>query len=153
MGQDPNPTRGIQAEMPVGVSAVVIGVCALGVSLYETLLMREQPRAAVLPILELGWFFYLAPETQGTDGWRLSFSAENVGIGPRVLDYVVTVDGEPQATWGEAIRTLQREYTPAAESSSHSEQTHHICGLKNAVFEKKVHEKYEKDSNKRQDNP
>ena len=39
MTEEPNRTRGIQAEMLVGVSAVVIGVCALGVSLYETSLM------------------------------------------------------------------------------------------------------------------
>ena len=49
MTEEPNRTRGIQAEMLVGVSAVVIGVCALGVSLYETSLMREQQRAAVCP--------------------------------------------------------------------------------------------------------
>ena len=107
MTEEPNRTRGIQAEMLVGVSAVVIGVCALGVSLYEASLMREQQRAAVLPILELGRSFYLTPEDEGTEEWRLSFSAENVGIGPaRIVDFVVTVDGEPQATWGEAMRTL-----------------------------------------------
>jgi hypothetical protein len=49
MTEEPNRTRGIRAEMLVGVSAVVIGVCALGVSLYEASLMREQQRAAVLP--------------------------------------------------------------------------------------------------------
>jgi hypothetical protein len=107
MTQKPNGTRGIQPEMLVGVSAVVIGVCALGVSLYEASLMREQQRAAVLPILELGRSFYLTPEDEGTEKWRLSFSAENVGIGPaRIVDFVVTVDGKPQATWGEAIRTM-----------------------------------------------
>jgi hypothetical protein len=37
----------------------------------------------------------------------LSFSAENVGIGPaRIVDFVVTVDGQPQATWGEAMRSI-----------------------------------------------
>src|SRR5688572_6700428 len=102
MTEEPSRTRGIRAEMLVGV-----GVCALGVSLYEASLMREQQRAAVLPILELGRSFYLTPEDEGTEEWRLSFSAENVGIGPaRIVDFVVTVDGEPQATWGEAMRTL-----------------------------------------------
>jgi len=106
MTEEPSRTRGIRAEMLVGVSAVVIGVCALGVSLYEASLMREQQRAAVLPILELGRSFYLTPEDEDTEEWRLSFSAENVGIGPaRIVDFVVTVDGEPQATWGEAMRT------------------------------------------------
>ena len=36
MTEERNRTRGIRAEMLVGVSVVVIGVCALGVSLYET---------------------------------------------------------------------------------------------------------------------
>jgi hypothetical protein len=93
--------------MLVGVSAVVIGVCALGVSLYEASLMREQQRAAVLPILELGRSFYVTPEDEGTEKWHLSFSAENVGIGPaRIVEFVVTVDGKPQPTWGEAIRAM-----------------------------------------------
>ncbi len=50
--------KGIQAEMVVAVSAVFIGVCALAVSLYETKLMREEQRASVLPIVELGRSYY-----------------------------------------------------------------------------------------------
>ena len=38
--------------MLVGGSAVLIGVCALGVSLYEASLMREEQRAAVIPLVE-----------------------------------------------------------------------------------------------------
>lgn len=38
--------RRLHPEMLVGISAVVIGVCALGVSLYETSLMRSEQRAA-----------------------------------------------------------------------------------------------------------
>ena len=43
----------IHAEMLVGVSGIVIGICALGISLYETSLMREEQRAAIMPLLEL----------------------------------------------------------------------------------------------------
>src|SRR5262245_60459921 len=107
MTEEPNRTHGIRAEMLVGVSALVTGICALGVSLYQASLMREEQRAAVLPILELGRSFYLTPEDQGTEQWRLSFNAQNVGIGPaRIVDFVITVDGKPQATWGKAMRTL-----------------------------------------------
>ena len=35
---------GLTSEMIVAVSAVIVGVCALGVSLYETNLMREEQR-------------------------------------------------------------------------------------------------------------
>ena len=50
---DDHHRRKANPEMLVGVSPVMIGVCALAVSLYEAGLMREQQRAAVLPILEL----------------------------------------------------------------------------------------------------
>lgn len=99
--------RGLQAEMMVGVSAVVIGVCAVAVSLYETSLMREEQRAAVLPLLELGRSYFINPESRQGDKQRLILSAENVGIGPaRVLDFKVTVDGKPQPTWEKAMQAL-----------------------------------------------
>ena len=97
----------IQAEMLVGVSAVLIGVCALGVSLYETSLMREEQRAAVMPLMELGRSYSLGGSKTFNDEWRLSLHAENVGIGPaRILDFRVTVDEVPEPTWNAAIRTL-----------------------------------------------
>lgn len=107
MTDNPAPHKRIGAEMLVGLSAVVIGVCALGVSLYETKLMREEQRAAVLPLIELARSHY----TDSVDGdmskWRLSLHAENVGIGPaRVRDFIVTVDGNPYPTWGSAMREL-----------------------------------------------
>lgn len=91
--------------MLVGVSAVIIGLCALGVSLYETSLMRSEQRAAVVPILELGRSYNYSTSDPSRN--RLSFIAQNVGIGPaRVIDFRVTVDGEPHATWDSAIRIL-----------------------------------------------
>lgn len=93
--------------MLVGLSAVLIGVCALGVSLYETKLMREQQRAAVLPMLELARSHYIDGEDGDASKWRLSLHAENVGIGPaRVRDFTVTVDGEPHPTWHSAMQAL-----------------------------------------------
>jgi hypothetical protein len=98
--------RKIQAEMLVGISAVMIGVCALGVSLYEAKLMREEQRAAVLPMLELARSHYVVDEG-GTREWKLVLHAENVGIGPaRVRDFTVTVDGKPYPTWGSAMQAL-----------------------------------------------
>jgi len=95
----------IHPEMLVGISAVVIGLCALGVSLYETSLMRSEQRAAVVPILELGRSYNYSVTDPSRN--RLSFIAQNVGIGPaRVIDFRVTVDGEAYTTWDAAIRTL-----------------------------------------------
>ena len=95
----------LNAEMLVGISAVVIGVCALGVSLYEASLMRDEQRAAVVPIMELGRSYNVSSTDPSRD--RLALIAQNVGIGPaRVIDFTVTVDGEPQPTWDAAMRTL-----------------------------------------------
>lgn len=103
-----NPT-GIHPEMLVGLSAVLIGVCALAVSLYETKLMREEQRAAVIPLMELARSFYVDKNATTPDKWRLSLHAENVGIGPaRVRDFRVTVDGRPHPTWGSAMEALLR---------------------------------------------
>ena len=108
----------LTSEMLVGISAVVIGVCALFVSLYETKLMRQEQRAAVLPIIELSRSFYAADEADDSS-WRVLTVAENVGIGPaRILDFEVTVDGKPHATWRSAIQALTKTDTTIRYSQS-----------------------------------
>lgn len=95
----------IGGEMLVGISAVVIGLCALGVSLYEAALMREEQRSAVLPLLEISRSYY----TDGLDSdrWRLLINVSNVGIGPaRVRDFEVRVDGRPYSNWAAALQAL-----------------------------------------------
>lgn len=106
--------------MLVGVSAVVIGVCALGVSLYETSLMREEQRAAVIPLVELSRSFFLENGEDEGETLRLTLNLENVGIGPaRIQDFRVTVDGEPQPTWRAAMNALLGEdlSTPYVQST------------------------------------
>ena len=97
--------RKINPEMLVGVSAVVIGVCALGVSLYEAALMREEQRSAVLPLVELSRSVYTAGED--TDRWRLQINVGHMGIGPaRIADFKVSVDGVAHGNWQSAMRAL-----------------------------------------------
>lgn len=103
----------IQPEMLVGISAVVIGLCALAVSFYETKLMREEQRAAVMPLLELARSHFVDSENSEDNRTRLWLHTENVGIGPaRVLDFKVTVDGKPYPTWGAAMQALLGRNTP-----------------------------------------
>ncbi len=93
--------------MLIGISAVVIGICALGVSLYETSLMRQEQRAAVMPLLELSQSFYSEDAAKSITNFRLDLNVTNVGIGPaRVSAYQVNVDGRPQDTWAHAIGAL-----------------------------------------------
>ena len=115
MTNEKSPRGKIHPEMLVGISAVVIGLCALGVSMYETSLMREEQRAAVMPILELGRSFNVSASDPSKN--RFALLAQNVGIGPaRVLDFKVMVDGKPQLTWGATMRAL----TEADQRISHS---------------------------------
>ncbi len=105
MNSQDAPKGRIHPEMLVGISAVIIGLCALGVSLYETSLMRSEQRAAVVPILELGRSYNVSTTDPSLN--RLSFIAQNVGIGPaRVIDFRVTIDGKPYPTWDAAMRVL-----------------------------------------------
>ena len=109
----------LNPEMLVGVSAVIIGVCALAVSIYETGLMREQQRAAVIPLLELGRSYFLTGTEAEDDQPRLWLHAQNVGIGPaRVRDFRVTVDGQAKPTWDAAMRALLRRDQAVAYSQS-----------------------------------
>ena len=109
----------VHPEMLVGVSAVIIGICALGVSLYETSLMREEQRAAVMPLLELSRSYNLQKGESSSGKSRLWLQAENVGIGPaRVEDFQVTVDGKPQPTWDAAMRELIGHDSPVSYGQS-----------------------------------
>ena len=109
----------VHPEMLVGVSAVIIGICALGVSLYETSLMREEQRAAVMPLLELTRSYNLQTDESSVEKSRLWLQAENVGIGPaRVENFQVTVDGKPQPTWDAALRELIDHESPISYGQS-----------------------------------
>ncbi len=78
----------IHPGMMVGISALIIGVCAPGVSLYEAKLMREEQRAAVIPMMEPGRSYDTSASDPSKN--RLALLAQNVGIGPaRVLDFNV----------------------------------------------------------------
>lgn len=105
----------VQPEMLVGVSAVVIGICALSVSLYEVNLMREEQRAAVVPLMEIGHSYFVSSADDRGNDWQLSLHVENVGLGPaRVMDFHVMVDGLPQLTWRSAMKTLIGRDLPIA---------------------------------------
>ena len=105
--------------MLVGASAILVGVCALAVSLYETRLMREEQRAAVIPLMELSRSYFYENADAREETGRLLLQAENVGIGPaRIMDFHVTVDGVPKNTWGAAMQALTGRDEPVAYGQS-----------------------------------
>jgi hypothetical protein len=70
-------------EVFLAVAATIVSVCALGATLYQTLLMREQQHAAVWPRLELyhGW-------QRGTATPYYRLYLRNAGIGPAIIRQV-----------------------------------------------------------------
>lgn len=85
-------------------AAILIGVCALGVSVYEVRLMRTQARAEVWPIVEASSLY---------DHDSYAVSVENKGIGPALIrDVEVTVDGDPMKDWTHFYRALGGEDVP-----------------------------------------
>lgn len=97
----PAGRRRLSPEMITAVTALVIGVAAIGVSLYETTLMRQQLKGSAWPHVE-GGFSY------NEDGFR--YFLTNSGVGPARIRFAeVTVDGEPVANWQAFFERLDLE--------------------------------------------
>ncbi|MEM8485480.1 MAG: hypothetical protein AAF564_08010, partial [Bacteroidota bacterium] len=90
--------RRIQPEMIVAAAAVFVGICALGVSLYQASIMRAQQeelsiqrRAEAWPHLEFG---------KGYNTRGFQFVLVNQGIGPAKIESIqLTLDGKPYTSW------------------------------------------------------
>jgi hypothetical protein len=90
---------GLSAEMITAFTAVIIGVGAIGVSVYETTLVRQQLKGSAWPNVEVGF-------TYNDEGFR--YFATNSGVGPARLGHArVTIDGEPVADWSEFFERLE----------------------------------------------
>ena len=88
--------------MIVALSAVLIGVCALGVSLVQVRIMRAEQHATVWPRLVVAGSY--------SEGSRIAVLVANPGIGPAVIRSVsATVDGEPAGSWTEIFDRLVGE--------------------------------------------
>jgi len=86
-------------EMLVGLSAVLLSVCGLFISIYEASLMRTEQRASVWPHVET------AVSIKDDD---IAFWVQNTGIGPaRIRAAAVTYDGATLAGWSELLETLE----------------------------------------------
>lgn len=88
----------IQPETMVGLAAIVLSVCGLFVSIYETSLMRTQQRASVWPHVTV--VFSSSPGS-------IALRIENNGVGPaRIRAANVSYRGETTADWGALVRTV-----------------------------------------------
>src|SRR6476660_7913039 len=87
-------TRG--ASRYDAVIATLVGLCALCVSGYTAYMQRQQVRAMVYPILEVG-----------SSNGPIKLTLANKGVGPAMIrNVVVRVDGQPVKNWLEAMNKL-----------------------------------------------
>jgi hypothetical protein len=78
------------------IVATLVGLLALVVSGYTAHVQRQQVRAEVWPFLLIG-----------NDDPRQAIEVLNKGVGPALVHGVqVWIDGRPQRSWDEALKTL-----------------------------------------------
>lgn len=107
MNQTKKWKRLLEPDMLVAFSAMLVGTCALVVSIFEVRIMREEQRANAWPRVEA------FVNTGSTYVMRLT----NKGFGPALIRSVVlTVDGKPIKEWHELMLSVFRDsvdYTQA----------------------------------------
>lgn len=85
----------------IGLSALLLSVCGLFISIYEASLVRRQQRASAWPHLEV------APSLG--DG-RVKLWIRNTGVGPaRIHAAALTYDGETLPGWDALLRELSED--------------------------------------------
>lgn len=89
--------------------AVLIGACALAVSLYTAYLQNAQVRAQTWPFIQL-W----------QSNVDRSFSISNRGVGPaRIADVKLRIDGIEVSGFDQAIKKLQAKPEPVSSLQSY----------------------------------
>ncbi|MEL7121464.1 MAG: hypothetical protein AAFO07_18595 [Bacteroidota bacterium] len=90
--------RGLNIELITAISAIAIGVAALGFSFYEARLMRVQQEASLFPYIDIGAHY-------NSEGFEIT--AENKGNGLAFIESVkVSKDGYYFENWQEVIDSI-----------------------------------------------
>lgn len=93
-----NKRRFLNPEMFIALSAVLVGVCALTVSVYEANIFRKQQKASVWPYLELSY-----SHTHN----NFSYYIQNKGVGPAIMKWmVIKIDDKPIKNWSDYRRVI-----------------------------------------------
>ena len=89
----------LDASWIAAISAIFVGLSALGVSVYQSYLMHEQQRMSVWP--------FLSPMHSDVENGYL-FSVQNDGVGPALVHYVdVRLDNKPVTSWAALFSELK----------------------------------------------
>lgn len=90
-----------EPQTMIGLSAIVLSLCGLFISLYEASLIRQEQRASVWPHVQLGPSFQ-----SGT----VSFHVQNAGVGPaRIRAAAVKYKGQTKASWEDFLQHFERD--------------------------------------------
>jgi hypothetical protein len=85
-------------QMLVGLSAILLSLCGLFVSIYEASLMRQQQRASAWPHVEVGPSF---------SGRSVELVVRNTGVGPaRIRAANVTHRDGVRSDWDTLLRSV-----------------------------------------------
>lgn len=91
------PSRRINPEWVVAISAVIISLCALGVSIFQTRIMKQQQAHSVWPHLQV--------YNSNLNGLELTL--ENKGVGPALVNEVeYSFDGKTTHKINELIEMI-----------------------------------------------
>lgn len=85
----------------ISLSALLLSICGLALSVYEASLIRKEQRASVWPHLEVGI------SMGGSDA---SIIARNVGVGPARVEAVgLAYDGNHKESWIDLLRSVDQQ--------------------------------------------
>jgi len=99
-------------QMLVGLSAILLSVCGLFVSIYEASLMRQQQRASVWPHVQVGY-------SQGAG--EVTFAVRNTGVGPAHIRAAhVPHEDTVAADWSALLQSVSTADTISADTIGYS---------------------------------
>ncbi len=92
--------RRINPSFAVTFLAIFTSFCALGVSVYQSIILRNQQYAAVWPYIQPSIFY---------SNHSFSLTIENKGTGPAIIkDVQLTLDGKPARDYKQFLSDLLR---------------------------------------------
>lgn len=89
-----------EPQTMIGLSAVLLSLCGLFVSIYETRLIRQEQRASVWPRVSV-------TPSVSTESDTVEIGVQNSGIGPaRVRAARIEYEGERKANWQDLLESV-----------------------------------------------
>lgn len=102
----------LSPKMLVSLSAVILSLCGLFVSIYETSLIRQQQYAAAWPNVEIG------PSFDSND-YTLNIYAQNTGVGPaQIKSASLSYNEEKLSNWSELLNSIGGDLSEMTTSMS-----------------------------------